>query len=307
MRILITGGNGFIGSHFVGRAVKAGHEVSVLSRKAQPVFAHGQEFQHLPGGYEALAAHPEWLNGVETVVHAAWSSVPKTATADMQGDVQANVVGTLKLLEMLKDAPSLKHLVFLSSGGAVYGAATGKQSIREDHPLEPISAYGVGKLSAEKYCQLFSNETGVQLTIVRPSNPFGMGQISVGVLGVVSTFLVNAIQGNPSKIFGDGSVVRDYLHVSDLARFLCKTVECRKSGIYNCGSGIGTSINEVVEAVESALGRSLVVNRIPARAFDPPHIVLDNSQAKLNFGWTPEIPLKDGISALARELCSHAD
>lgn len=298
MHILVLGGNGFIGSHFVHQAGKAGHDISVLSRKTSAVWAHHIGVRHLHGDFNTLAEHPEWLDGVDAVCHAAWSSVPKTAASDPQGDVQTNVVGTLKLLDMIQAATTVEHLMFISSGGAVYGSVFSNDPILESQRLSPISAYGIGKMAAESYCTLLMKECDKKLTIIRPSNPYGAGQSSQGILGVVSTFLACALGGRTADIFGDGSVVRDFLDVRDLAALMVKAFELPVPGIYNCGSGVGVSLREVVEAVEAVTRTTLKLNHLPERSFDPPRVVLDIGRAQECLGWKPQIDLKSGVEDL---------
>ena len=302
MHVLVLGGNGFIGSHFVRAAVFAGHKVSVLSRKNQPAYAHGVPFRHLMGGFDELISHPEWLEGVEAVCHCAWSSVPLTAAADPVKDIHVNLIGTVKLLELLKDSSSLKQLLFLSSGGAVYGAVGSSQAIKESMDLDPIGAYGIGKLAAEKYCSVFSVESGIPVTIIRPANPYGIGQASTGLLGVISTFLNHALHGTEARVYGDGSIVRDFVDVRDLAELMVMALDRPAAGIYNCGSGSGASLTDIITTVERITERNLILKRLPARSFDPPRIVLDVNKARDAFDWTPKVSLYQGISDLWGEV-----
>lgn len=302
MHILVLGGNGFIGSHFVDLAVCAGHEVSVLSRRAAPVWPHGRAFHHLPGGFEELLARPDWLDGIDAVCHAAWSSVPKTAAANPLDDVQTNVVGTLRLLEMLRAAPHVGHLMFLSSGGAVYGNVDSALAIQESQPLDPIGAYGLGKLAVEKYCQMHGAATGLPVTIIRPSNPYGPGQAKVGVLGFVSTMMHHALQGSAATIFGDGSVIRDFFDVRDLARLMVDALENPAPGTYNCGSGRGVSLAQVIDTIEEITQRTIQLQRLPERPFDPHKIVLDTSKAHETFEWSAQVDLETGIRTLHESL-----
>lgn len=298
MHILALGGNSFIGSHLVGKLVVAGHEVSVLSRREDPRWPHGQLFRHLPGGFEELLVNPKWLDGVDAVFHGAWSTVPKTAAADPVIDLQTNVSNTILLFKMLGNAPSVKHLLFLSSGGAIYGNVDHDYPIPETQPLNPISAYGIGKMAAEKYCQVLAASSDLDLTIIRPSNPYGPGQSAQGALGVVSTFLKHVMEGTPATMFGDGSTVRDFIDVRDLARLLVTALDAPVPGVYNAGSGIGSSIAQVATEVEAVSGRSLKFNRLPERPFDPKRIVLDVSSAKDRFGWLPRYSIEDGVRNL---------
>jgi UDP-glucose 4-epimerase len=299
MHVLILGGNGFIGSHFVNAAVARGHKVSVLSRKRDPAWHHGRVFHHFPGDIDALTMHPEWLDGVDAVCHAAWSTVPKTAAADPQRDLQENVIGVLKVLEMINAAPSVKQMLFLSSGGAIYGAVDSEEAIKEDCPLNPIGAYGISKLAAEKYCLTYAAEGGVPVTIIRPANPYGRGQSSIGLLGVIATFLHNAKNGSAATIFGDGSIVRDFFSVKDLVGLMLLALEKPAPGIYNCGSGTGVALVDLITAIERVTESRLDLNRLPARPFDPRRIVLDISLARATFGWSPKIELYEGISVFS--------
>lgn len=302
MHILVLGGNGFIGSHFVDQAVAAGHRLSVLSRRPTPVWQHGRAFTLMNGGFEDLAVHPEWLSDVDAICHAAWSTVPATAATDPRKDVETNLVGTIRVLEVIAAAPSVKHLLFLSSGGAVYGSVSSEAPIAEDHPLNPISAYGIGKMAAEKYCELFLKRFDRTVMILRPANPFGPGQLSTGVLGVVSTFLNHARDGTETIIVGDGSIIRDFIDVRDVARLMVRMFDAPRAGTYNCGSGRGASLLEVAKAVEECTGLPLIRRHVPERAFDPKRIVLSISRACETFNWEPSISLHEGLDHLNRWL-----
>lgn len=302
MHILVLGGNGFIGSHFIDQAAGAGHRLSVLSRRSDPAWRHGRDFTHLEGEFEDIVAHPEWLNDVDAVCHAGWSTIPLTAASDPIRDVETNLIGTLKVLETIILAPSVRHLMFLSSGGAVYGSVDTDAPISEDHPLNPISAYGIGKMAAERYCKILLEPHNRTVMILRPANPFGPGQHGTGVLGVASTFLNNARLGIETTIFGDGSLVRDFIDVRDLARLMVKMFDAPEAGTYNCGSGRGVSLLELGKAVEDCTGLPLRLRHVAERIFDPKRVVLNISRAQTTFDWKPEISLYEGVDHLNRWL-----
>jgi UDP-glucose 4-epimerase len=299
MHILVLGGNGFIGSHFVAQAVHAGHKVSVLSRRHHPVWPHKQNYELRHGGFDDLFKNPAWLNDVDAVCHAAWSTVPKTAAENPVMDVQTNVIGTINLLNLIQQTPSIKHLVFLSSGGAVYGNIHTDSPIHEDQALNPIGAYGIGKLAAEKYCHALSGD--LNTTIIRPSNPYGAGQTAYGTIGVISTFVHKIMTGEKATLFGGGTAIRDFLDVRDLARLMLMALEKPNPGTYNCGSGQGTSILEVVSKIEDMIDQKANIEHLAARPFDPNRIVLDIEKAQKAFDWQPQISLDDGIRDLITE------
>lgn len=293
MHIVVTGGNGFIGSHFVPHAVDRGHHVTVVGNTSAPQIAHGRPFDFVEGGTNALAAMPSLLKAADLVCHLASSSIPATATADPVGDIERNLSSTIRLLEAMR-ATGNKKFMFMSSGGAVYGHPT-QTPIDENHALNPISAYGITKLAVEKYVGMYQTLYGFQALTIRPSNPYGPGQGTYGQLGAVTTFLNKALAGESVNIFGDGTIVRDFIYVSDLVDLMLRAIEGDGRGVYNCGAGIGTSLNTLLDAVGGALGHKISRNHLPARAFDPRTIVMGINRARADFGWHPQVTLDQGI------------
>ena len=193
------------------------------------------------------------------------------------------------------------RFVFVSSGGAVYGRAA-RLPAREDDPTEPISAYGVGKLAVEKYVALFSSAHGLPGVTLRLSNPFGPYQLAGTPVGVVARMVQKLSAGEPIEIFGDGSTVRDYLEIGDAARALALAADPGRlpPGLYNVGSGEGTSLAEVAATVGAVAGRPLEIVHRPARGFDVPAIVLDTARLRTASGWRPEVPFAEGVERLWR-------
>ncbi len=213
MHIVVTGGNGFIGSHFVARAVDAGHRVTVVGNSNEPRINHARPYDFVEGGTNALASMPSLLKDAGIICHLASSSIPATATADPVGDIERNLSSTVRLFEAMRKTGNRK-LLFMSSGGAVYGRPLATP-IAESHPLNPISAYGITKLAAEKYIGMYTELYDFDALIIRPSNPYGPGQGTYGQLGAVTTFLSKALcpssynMGHQSglSIGGSGSIV----------------------------------------------------------------------------------------------------
>lgn len=293
MRIVVVGGNGFIGSHFVAAAVRAGHDVVVSGTNPQPKYAHGLPFRFIPGGIRTLAEATDDLAGADAVCHFASSSIPSSSNADPLADIDNNLRGTVQLLEAMR-AVGNRRIVYLSSGGAIYGRPLATP-INEDHPTNPLSSYGIVKLAVEKYLALYGEQYGFRSTVIRPANPYGPGQGTFGQLGAVTTFLNLALNRQRAVIWGDGSAIRDFVYISDLCDMVLTVLERDITGVFNCGSGAGTSLSTLIAIIERLTGLTLDREHKPARPFDPPAVVLDISQARTVMGWEPKVELSEGI------------
>jgi len=184
----------------------------------------------------------------------------------------------------------------------VYGEPV-ELPVSESHPLNPISSYGVVKVAIEKYLGLYRHLHGLDVVILRPSNPYGPRQAKAGLQGIVGTCLQKILDNQPLDVWGDGGVIRDYIFVRDLTRLaVLAGAPFAPSGIYNAGSGVGASVNDIVGLAEAASGRSLDVNRLPARPFDVLRIVLSIKAAQDAFSWRPEVDLAKGIEMTWKSL-----
>lgn len=293
MRALVIGGNGFIGSGLVVRLRAEGVAVRVLDLglPRNDVSWDGVEFVH--GSLADGSILPQVLAGVDVVYHLASTTVPGTSNLDPAADVQGNLVATLGLLQAMR-AAGVRRIVYFSSGGAVYGN-TDVDRVNESQPLHPVSSYGVVKAAIEHYLHMYRELGELDPIVLRPSNPYGPRQSTAGVQGAVGTFLALAARGEPIRIWGDGEVVRDYLFIDDLVELAARAGLAPGTGTYNVGSGSGHSLNELCRLIAAVSGRTLDVRHEPARNFDVRRIVLDNSAARERFGWTPQIPLLEGI------------
>ncbi|WP_397608088.1 NAD-dependent epimerase/dehydratase family protein [Silanimonas sp.] len=295
MRVLLTGGNGFIGSHVVEALRAAGHHVVVLDIGEQRPDLDWSGVTYVRGSFLDEATLDGALAGVDCVVHAASTSVPATSMRDPVGDVEQNLVGTLRVaLGMVRHG--VRRIVYLSSGGTVYGV-TGSTPVHEDHPCRPISGYGVVKLACEHYLRVFSKVHGFSFLALRASNPYGPRQAASGVQGLVGTTIHRLRQGVPIDVRGDGSAVRDYVYIRDLAVAVSSAVTSPACGVMNIGSGVGLSVREVIEAVAGAMGVAAEMNFEPASPSDVPRIVLDCSKASTGLSWTATTSFDTGIRA----------
>ncbi|SKC00709.1 NAD-dependent epimerase/dehydratase family protein [Luteibacter sp. 22Crub2.1] len=291
--VLVIGGNGFIGSRLTERLRGRGVDVRILDAGIPRPDFDWQGIDYRRGSLAERGAILESLNGVNVVVHCASSTVPSTSNLDPVGDVQQNLVGAINVLEAMRQV-GVGRIVYLSSGGTVYGDPI-EEPIPESHELNPISSYGVVKVAIEKYLSMYRSLYGIQSVILRPSNPYGPGQLSTGVQGLIASFLGKILAGETLPIWGDGEIVRDYLYIDDLIDMLCLAVLRCETGIFNVGSGQGQSVNDIVAAIASATGFMPEIVRMEARSFDVKRVVLDVSRARDVFGWTPRTTLSDGI------------
>ena len=298
MKILVTGGNGFIGSHFVDQLIEATlHQISVVD-----IFP--RTYEPLPEGVTFIPGNIRDVNLLsrslidekfDIVYHLAWAAISETAINNPIADIEQNLSSTVNLLSACLKA-GVKRVVFLSSGGTVYGIPE-NLPIREDHPTNPISAYGITKLAAEKYVQMYHHLQELEYTILRPSVPYGPGQNPYRRQGAVSVFIYRALQGKPIHIWGDGETLRDYFYVKDLVGALMKVVDAPGSinTIFNLGGARAYTLNQVVTLIEENLNIRVRVIHETGRKFDVSRLQLDTSNAAEKLNWKPTTSLGEGI------------
>lgn len=293
MRFLVLGGCGFIGSHVVDRLVAAGHEVSVISRRGEvfrrPVAGVEYRMADLRDPVAVGAA----LDGCDCVIHAFSATTPGSGDADPAFDISANLLPSLNVLDGMV-AKGVRRLVFLSSGGTVYGDA-GAVPTPESSPLAPICSYGIVKVAIESYIALHARNHGLLPVILRPSNTFGARHGRDGSQGLVNTVLRRVLTGETVEIWGDGSIIRDHLYVEDLARLVVLAGEGSATGVFNAGTGVGTSVRDLVDLISDVAGRRTMVRFTAQRAVDVPISVLDATRAREVLGWVPEVDLREGL------------
>jgi UDP-glucose 4-epimerase len=293
MRALVLGGNGFIGSHLVDALLGDGHRVRVFDRQPDRFREPLNGVDYRFGSLADVADVAEALTGIDVVFHLVSTSVPSTSNLDPVADIEGNLVSAVQLLDQMRRL-DVRRIVFLSSGGTVYGNPE-TSPVTETHPLRPICSYGVVKVAIENYLAMYQDLYAIEPVVVRPSNPVGPRQGHLGVQGVIPTFLRRLLDGDPIQVWGDGSVVRDYLDITDLASLCLRAGTSDVIGVFNAGSGVGTSIRDVISLIESVTGRQADVTYQPARSFDVQRIVLDSGLARRTFGWSPTIALDESI------------
>lgn len=285
-----------MGVHLTNWLLREGHEVRIYSRSPNRFSPPFPAAEYVEGELGNAGLIRDAVEDVEVVYHFASTTIPKTSNDDPVYDVRSNVVDTLGLLEACV-AAGVRKVIFASSGGTIYGPPR-TVPIPENHPTDPITSYGIVKLAVEKYLSLFHHLYGLDYAALRISNPYGPYQDPAGQQGVVAVFLRRLHTGQPITIWGDGSVVRDYLYISDLVEALVLAAgEEIQQKVLNVGSGQGVSLRDLISHISVAAGEEPVVQYLPGRTLDVPANVLDVRRAGEELGWTPRTELANGLAA----------
>ena len=284
----------FIGSHLVDRLLLENHYVRVFDRHSDDFRMPLPGVDYFTGEFGNQTLLSKALDGIDVVVHLISSSLPKTSNDDPAFDIQSNVIESLYLFKQCA-AKKIKKIIFLSSGGTVYGYPK-SLPVKEDHQTDPICSYGIGKLTIEKYLYLFKELYNLDYTVLRPSNPFGSRQNPFGIQGAISVFIGKILRNETIEIWGDGSIIRDYIYVEDLVEAIYLSIDCQTPyRIFNIGTGNGHSINEILSVLENLAGENIKVSYSSTRAFDIPRIYLDITRAYKELGWKPETSFETGV------------
>jgi len=294
MRILLTGGAGFIGSNLTDELISKGHEVIVvddLSSGKQKNLNPKARFYQMdlrdPRLSEVFEKHkPDIVNN-----HAAQISVTNSVSDPIK-DAEINIIGLLNVLKNAKEYGA-KKVISVSSGGVVYGEPP--LPAREDMPFDPLSPYGISKTTGEFYLRFYSKVHGLRYTIFRYSNVFGPRQDPHGEAGVIAIFSRLMLKGNQPKIFGTGEAQRDYVYVKDVVNANILAMEMGDQEAFNIGTGTPTSVNELFRKLMAATGYKGEAKYEPERPGELMKNYLDASKAKAILGWQPKYSLEDGL------------
>jgi UDP-glucose 4-epimerase len=289
---LLVGGNGFIGRALASALVRDRREVHVLSRHVAPGRREGIEFHRASQEHAAVVA--PLLESCDTVVHLASNTTPGSSARHPMVEIEQDLLPTVRFIDHMTRIPP-RHIVFVSSGGCAYGNPT-KIPVDESTLPNPLSYHAASKLALESLFSAYAHCNNVSLTIVRPSNVYGPGQTMRHGFGLVRTLMQKALRDEPLEMWGDGEALRDYIYIDD-AVSACKALldSGPTAGVFNVGSGQGTSIREMVRLVERIVGRRINVYTKEARTSDVNAIVLDCTRLSGVTGWRPRTFLEQGI------------
>jgi UDP-glucose 4-epimerase len=296
VRVLVTGGAGFIGSHVADHLLRHDHEVAVVDnlstgkRENVPAEARFYEADIRTGCPEVFEDF-----GPEVISHQAAQMDVRRSVREPDFDADVNVLGTIRLLKNCTEY-GVQKFIFASTGGAVYGEQQ-EFPAPEDHPQYPVSPYGVSKLAGERYLYFYGVQYGLTGVALRYANVYGPRQDPHGEAGVVAIFCGNLAAGETSTINGTGKQTRDYVYVGDVARANVLALEGEMPpGAYNIGTGIETSVNELYELLRKASGRDIPPRHGPAKPGEQLRSSVDPSKAANYLGWQPELDLATGLA-----------
>ena len=303
MNILILGAAGFIGTNLTLNLSKNKDDKITLVDKNKEYFVNIEKkcLKNVTIKEASLDEKMDFsiLDGQDIVYHLVSSNVPTTSNQHISLDIQANVLFSSYLFDACVEH-SVKKVVFISSGGTVYGKEA-TCPLSEETPTNPISSYGIQKITIEKLLYLYNYMYGLDYRIIRLANPYGPYQRPNGVLGAVTTFTYKAIKREEIQVYGDGSVVRDYIYIDDAINAIIKVVNGEnKRHTFNLGCGYGTSIKELLLTIEKALGIELKIVYRAGRTVDVPVNYLDISRYEKYYGKLNPISLEEGIKRTAK-------
>lgn len=296
MKVLVTGGAGFVGSHIVDLLLERGDEVIVVDN----LITGKEEQVHSKAKFYRINITDDDFQDIvqqekpEAIIHQAAQIQVPTSVENPFFDARTNIIGTINLLEAARKS-GVKKIVYASSA-AVYGEPR-YFPIDERHPIVPLSPYGVSKLSAEYYLKMYAKEYGISASILRYANVYGIRQDPRGEGGVISILIDKVLAKQPFTVFGNGLQTRDFIYVSDVAKANIAALLTDNAGVFNIGTGIKTSLLQLIETLQEVIGGKLEIQYGPARPGDIEHSYFAIEKAQTELDWTWQIDLRTGLKS----------
>lgn len=300
---VVVGANGFIGTNLCIELIRLGCEVTAFDRRDDVTYLP-PEVHRISGNFLDPSALASAIEGADVVVHLVSTLTAALSNQHIEQDVRENLIGTLGVIETCK-AMQIGRLIILSSGGTIYGPDVIVPT-PEDAPCEPICSYGIVKLAIEKYASLYRRISQLDICVLRVSNPYGPHQIARGQ-GFIAAALERVLRGEAIEIWGDGSVIRDYIYIDDVVHSITaasKFTHPNGPHVFNIGSGHGRSINEVLEVIEELHGKIDVIYK-SSRGVDVPISLLDIRRAESFLNWKPMVEWRVGMASAYSWMNEH--
>lgn len=306
-KTLVLGANGFIGSHLVDTLARRGDDVVAFIRPgSRPKWQQNKGVEAFYGDFLNRSDLQACLNDVDYVYHFISTSTPATTENDPIIDIDTSVRMSVEFFQLCIDS-GVKHVFFASTGGSIYGDNPNPPYSENDQTL-PFSPYAIGKLSVENYLRYFKKKYGLSSTIFRISNPYGERQPFHRKQGVVPIFIENIYRGRPITVYGDGTMVRDYIFVTDVAEIIAAIgVEGSKYGVYNLGSGEGTSLSTIIKTAEEVVGKKAQIEHLPSPSTFVHTAILDTRRLQEEFPVRALTSIEDGMRMTFRYIKEFVD
>lgn len=299
--ILILGVSGFIGSHLAEKLLDnykvVGFDMRIPDIKDHP------NFQFVTGRFTESTDFESLITeyNVSYIYHCISTTTPREGTQHITDEINGNILPTISLLNAATKC-EVERMIFLSSGGTVYGESNEQVPHVETDTLVPICSYGVTKVAIENYMQLFKHSKGLDTIITRLSNPYGVCSVNGRTQGIIPIFLERLYNDQPISLYGN--TVRDYIYIDDVVDALCGLLTYDgEYRVFNIGSGVGVCLDELILKLEELTGRSFTdIQRLPIRSCDVSYSVIDSSLIKKELDWTPRIDLDKGIEKILLQI-----
>lgn len=294
---LILGGGGFIGSHLIEELLNYGYKVKIFDVKnfsRHNISEYQGRIEIIEGDFNNNSDLRGAIGGIDFIYHLISTTLPANSILNPIYDIESNVLPSIKLLQLCVEF-KIKKVVFVSSGGTVYGVPLAIP-IKENHISNPINSYGITKRTIESYFNLFNKLWGLDVCILRLSNPYGEKQNPYGIQGAIPVFINKAIKNEAIDIWGNGEIIRDYIYIKDVTKVLVHSIRISTPEItYNLGSGVGKSLNHILFLIKATINPNLQVNYLEARNFDVLTNILDITLLKERFKIKGFMNLEEGM------------
>lgn len=293
---LVLGGHGFLGYYVTKELLNSHKHIRCIVRRNISNEERLPDVEYVVGDAFNTDTLKACLNGIDSVYSFVSTSLPNNGEKDLENEIRLTLNSLDIILKTMVEM-NVKNFVFPSSGGAIYGDRN-REAVSEETKLEPKTAYGVGKQLCEDIIGFYCRKHGMNATVCRIGNVYGSERMRDKPQGVIDVFVQAALNNEPLKIWGDaGKSVRDYIHLEDAAKAIVSATAMKPKGmnVFNVGTGVGTSLEEIIIAIEETMGMQLKIERIPQKTSGVSQIVLDCSRLKQFSGWEYSISIKDGI------------